>query len=134
MASLCRFRQLFNVLNNVNSKNLNLVKNLSSTSVRQLDFQNQLTDDGKIKCTLIPGDGVGPELCASVKEVIQAMGAPIHFEELFLSELNPSNSVSVETAIESIKSNKIALKGILSTPTTSAGTTGDIQSINMQLR
>ena len=136
MASLCRFRQLFNVLNSqVNSKNLNhLVKNLSTTQIRQLDYQKPIDADGKIRCTLIPGDGVGPELCASVKEVISAMGAPLEFEELFLSELNPTISVPVETAIESIKRNQLALKGILSTPSTSGGTTGELQSLNMKIR
>ena len=38
----------------------------------------------KVKCTLIPGDGVGPELCAATREVINAMNVPIEFEELFL--------------------------------------------------
>lgn len=41
-------------------------------------------NEKKIKCTLIPGDGVGPELVASVKEVFSALGVPIEFEELFL--------------------------------------------------
>jgi len=40
--------------------------------------------DAKLKCTLIPGDGVGPELMSSVKEVFSATGVPIEFEELFL--------------------------------------------------
>ena len=40
--------------------------------------------DTKIKCTLIPGDGVGPELMASVKEIFSAIGVPVEFEELFL--------------------------------------------------
>lgn len=37
-----------------------------------------------IKCTLIPGDGVGPELCQAVKEVLAAMQTPVVFEEMFL--------------------------------------------------
>lgn len=40
--------------------------------------------DSKVKCTMIPGDGVGPELMASVKEIFSAIGVPIEFEELFL--------------------------------------------------
>lgn len=103
----------------------------------------------KIKCTLIPGDGVGPELVASVKEVFSALGVPIEFEELFLryiikcaqfliihlhnySEIYPSMSVSVETVIESIQRNGIALKGILSTPFSSYA--GELQTLNMKLR
>jgi isocitrate dehydrogenase (NAD+) len=38
----------------------------------------------KLKCTLIPGDGVGPELMASTKEILSAIGTPVEFEELFL--------------------------------------------------
>lgn len=38
----------------------------------------------KVKCTLIPGDGVGPELCAATREVMSAMNVPVDFEELFL--------------------------------------------------
>ena len=134
MASLCRFKQLINVLN-TNSKSLNLLaKNVSTTSARNLDFQPQSHPDGKIRCSLIPGDGVGPELCVSVKEVINAMGAPLQFEELFLSEINPTMSVSVETAIESIKRNQIALKGILSTPASTGQDSGELQSLNMKIR
>ncbi len=33
--------------------------------------------------TMIPGDGVGPELMASVKDVFSAAGVPVEFEELF---------------------------------------------------
>ena len=40
--------------------------------------------DNKLKCTMIPGDGVGPELCASVREVFSAISVPVEFEELFL--------------------------------------------------
>ena len=134
MASLCRFRPLISVLN-ANSKSLSgLSRSLSTTPVRNLDYTLQPPPDGVIKCTLIPGDGVGPELCASVKEVVQAMGAPLQFEELFLSEINPTMSVPVETAIDSIKRNQVALKGILSTPTSANINSGELQSLNMKIR
>ncbi|KAK4336721.1 hypothetical protein RND71_043565 [Anisodus tanguticus] len=130
MASICRFKQLANLLN-VSSKNINIPLSAKSLSTQSLEFPSQV--DGKVKCTLIPGDGVGPELCASVKEVIQAMAAPVEFDELFLSEINPSNSVPFDNVIESIKKNRIALKGILSTPTSGAST-GELQSLNMKIR
>ena len=50
----------------------------------QLCNSSEKVEDKKIKCTLIPGDGVGPELVNSVKEVFSAIGVPIEFEELFL--------------------------------------------------
>ena len=40
-----------------------------------------------VTVTLIPGDGVGPELMDSCQEVLQAMGARINFEEVFFSEV-----------------------------------------------
>ncbi len=30
--------------------------------------------------TLIPGDGIGPEVCGAVTKVVEAMGAPIQWE------------------------------------------------------
>lgn len=89
--------------------------------------------DSKVRCTLIPGDGVGPELCAATIEVLTAMQVPVEFEELFISEVHPTMSVPVDQVAESINKNGIALKGILSTPYT-AGTSHDLQSLNMRLR
>ena len=40
--------------------------------------------EGRQRVTLIPGDGVGPEVMASVKDVISAAGAPVDFDELFI--------------------------------------------------
>lgn len=48
------------------------------------------------------------------------------------SEIYPSMSVPVETVIESIQRNGIALKGILSTPFSSYA--GELQTLNMKLR
>ena len=40
----------------------------------------------RVKCTMIPGDGVGPEMMDSVQDVLKAIGAPIDFEVHHLSE------------------------------------------------
>ena len=42
----------------------------------------------RIKCTMIPGDGVGPEIMDSVEEVLNSIGAPIDFEVYHLSEVH----------------------------------------------
>ena len=34
--------------------------------------------------TMIPGDGVGPELMESVKNVFSAAGVPVDFEEIYV--------------------------------------------------
>lgn len=41
--------------------------------------------EGRTLCTLIPGDGVGPEMMQSMQEVLEAAGAPVDFETYFLS-------------------------------------------------
>lgn len=88
--------------------------------------------DKRIKCTLIPGDGVGPELCYSVQEVFKAANIPIDFETFFFSEINPVLSSKLEDVTASIQKNKICLKGILATPDYSR--TGELQTLNMKLR
>lgn len=94
----------------------------------------ELNQGTKLKCTLIPGDGVGPELCLAVKNVLSAISVPIEFEEFFLSEINPSMSVPLETVVESIKANGIALKGILSSPALDNNISGDLETLNMKIR
>lgn len=69
--------------------------------------------------TLIPGDGIGPEVIFSAKKVIESAGVSIAWEiceagaETFKKGV--ITGVPVET-IESIKRNKVALKGPLETP------------------
>ena len=69
--------------------------------------------------TLIPGDGVGPEITNAVKKIIDASGAKIDWEicqagaEVFKKGLE--TGVPKET-LDSISKNKVALKGPLETP------------------
>ena len=48
----------------------------------------------RVKCTMIPGDGVGPEMMDSVQDVLKAIGAPIDFEVHHLSEAGTLQSGS----------------------------------------
>lgn len=63
----------------------------------------------RITCTLIPGDGVYPELMNSVQTVLKAIGAPIDFETILFSEVQHSSSAQVEDVIKSINRNRICL-------------------------
>lgn len=69
--------------------------------------------------TLIPGDGVGPEITTAAQRVIEAAGVDIEWElrdagaEVF--KRGDSSGVPSET-IESIQRTKVALKGPLETP------------------
>ena len=64
--------------------------------------------------------------------MFDAIGVPVDFEELYVSEVNPKISVPFDLVIESIKRNGIALKGILSTPFRSPS--GELGSLNMKIR
>ena len=44
--------------------------------------------ESTIPVTLIPGDGVGPELMDSVQSVFKSLGAPVTFETMHLSEVS----------------------------------------------
>ena len=78
-----------------------------------------ITPSGKKLVTVIPGDGIGPEVVDSAVRIIEATGAPIEWEErhagerVFLEGL-PSG-VRPDT-IESIKKTRVVLKGPLGTP------------------
>ncbi len=75
--------------------------------------------DGMTTVTLIPGDGIGPEVVESARRIVEAAGAPIEWEvseagaQVFRKGL-PSG-VPPET-IESISRTRVALKGPLETP------------------
>lgn len=68
----------------------------------------------------------------SVKDVFQAAGVPVKFEEIYLSETNPSMSANLDTAVKSFKKNGVGLKGIISTPSQLKG--GILQTLNMKIR
>ncbi|XP_034952242.1 isocitrate dehydrogenase [NAD] subunit beta, mitochondrial [Chelonus insularis] len=104
-----------------------------SISTSRVHHQETLIEqEGKAKCTLIPGDGVGPELVVSVQQVFEAANVPVEFEPYFLSEVNPTLSAPLEQVSNSIARNRVCLKGILATPDHSH--TGELQTLNMKLR
>lgn len=75
------------------------------------NFNKQFIEqEGKTKCTLIPGDGVGPELVVSVQQVFKAANVPVEFEPYFLSEVNPTLSAPLEQVSNSIARNRVCLK------------------------
>jgi len=88
--------------------------------------------EGRTKCTLVPGDGVGPELVYSVQEVFKAAGVPVDWDMFFLSEVNRPLSAPLDDVANSIQRNGICLKGILATPDYSH--TGELETLNMKLR
>jgi len=68
--------------------------------------------------TLIPGDGIGPEIVAATVRVIEATGVDIEWETHILGAQAQEkfDTTLPEETIESIKRNKVALKGPQMTP------------------
>ncbi|MFA6542417.1 MAG: isocitrate/isopropylmalate family dehydrogenase [Bacteroidota bacterium] len=83
------------------------------------------------KITLIPGDGIGPDITESAVRVIEATGVDIKWEEAYagLAGIEKYKDPIPEATIESIRKNKLALKGPL---TTQLGK--GFRSINVALR
>ncbi|HEX7714476.1 MAG TPA: isocitrate/isopropylmalate family dehydrogenase, partial [Bacillota bacterium] len=81
--------------------------------------------------TLIPGDGTGPELTAAARRVIEATGVKIDWEihDAGIDVLDKYGTPLPEHVLESIRRNKVALKGPITTP---IGT--GFRSVNVALR
>ena len=81
--------------------------------------------------TLIPGDGTGPEVTDSVKEVFEALGVDIEWEVAEAGEtvMEEEGTPLPDSVLESIRRNKVGLKGPLTTPV-GAG----FRSVNVALR
>lgn len=70
------------------------------------------------KITLIRGDGIGPEVTASARDIVMASGAGVQFEEVAagLAEGERSGTPLSAAVFESIARNKVLLKGPTQTP------------------
>ena len=81
--------------------------------------------------TLIPGDGVGPEITEVARKCIEATGVKINWEIFEAGEeaQKKYGSLLPEPLIQSIKKNKVALKGPITTPIGSG-----FRSVNVELR
>ncbi|MCJ1370413.1 NAD-dependent isocitrate dehydrogenase [Loxospora ochrophaea] len=78
---------------------------------------NQDLNNGKYTVTLIEGDGIGPEISQSVKDIFAAAKAPIDWESVDVTpQLKDGKTVIPDKAIDSVKKNYVALKGPLATP------------------
>ncbi|KAL1405330.1 NAD-dependent isocitrate dehydrogenase [Vanrija albida] len=80
-------------------------------------FAGKKDASGNYTVTLIPGDGIGPEIAESVKSIFTAAKAPIQWEEVDVTPiLKDGKTVIPDDAIASVKKNTVALKGPLATP------------------
>ena len=84
---------------------------------------------GRHTVTMLPGDGIGPEMMGYVKEVFRYAGAPVNFETV---NLDPSTDDyrDLENAISSVKRNGCAIKGNIESKLSRP----DIKSRNVEMR
>ncbi len=85
----------------------------------------------KIKVTLIPGDGIGPEVSLAAQRCIEASGVAIDWEiaEAGAEIMEKKGTPLPDEVIESVRRNKIAIKGPVTTPVGSG-----FRSVNVALR
>lgn len=85
----------------------------------------------KIQATLIPGDGIGPEITEAVTAILDHMGKPFEWDvqQAGMAAFDAVGTPLPDATLDSIKRTKLALKGPLTTPVG-----GGFKSINLQLR
>ena len=85
----------------------------------------------RIEATLIPGDGIGPEIVEAVVAVLDAMGAPFAWDvrQGGLEAIKDGGDPLPAATLDSIRRTKLALKGPLTTPVG-----GGFRSVNVRLR
>ncbi|KAF3176530.1 NAD-dependent isocitrate dehydrogenase [Orbilia oligospora] len=80
-------------------------------------FEGQKQGNGKYLVSLIEGDGIGPEISQSVKDIYSAANVPIDWEPIDVTPVLVDGKTAIpQPAIDSIKRNLVALKGPLATP------------------
>ena len=81
--------------------------------------------------TLIPGDGIGPEVTQAAVEVVRATGVAIEWDVVDAGEkaIAATGSPLPDRVLDSVRRNRIALKGPITTPIG-----GGFRSVNVALR
>src|ERR1700730_3350472 len=83
------------------------------------------------KVTLIPGEGIGPEVASAVQRILAATGVKIDWEELEgrTDKSTEKGQLVRQPAVESVRRNHVALKGPMAT-----AIAGGAPSVNVALR
>ena len=81
--------------------------------------------------TLIPGDGIGPEISEATKRVLEATGVKFNWEVVHAGmDVIPQYGTPLpDHVLDSIRKNKVAIKGPITTPVGSG-----FRSVNVALR
>src|SRR4051794_36664586 len=72
----------------------------------------------KLPATLIPGDGIGPEIVRSAVDILEALGSPFEWDiqQGGLAAIEESRDPLPQATLDSIRRTRLALKGPLTTP------------------
>ena len=91
----------------------------------------QLAAEKVIPATLIPGDGIGPEIVEATVMVLDALGAPFEWEvhTAGMAGVEAFGDPLPQTTLDSVRRTRLALKGPLITPVG-----GGYRSSNVRLR
>ncbi len=83
------------------------------------------------RVTLVPGDGIGPEVVEAARRVIEATGVAIEWDrqDMGAGAFSRTGLPLPPSTIEAIRADRVALKGPVETPVTSG-----LRSVNMTLR
>src|SRR5712671_6057697 len=83
------------------------------------------------RVTLIPGEGIGPEVAAATRRILEATGVQIDWEEIAgRSDSSSDQEKTVnQAAVESVRRNRVALKSPMAT-----AIAGGAPSVNVALR
>lgn len=123
------FRQFAQAYRSTHS--LNQCRNFTISLSRHNDTNTTVSPDAPRAVTLIPGDGIGPEISKSVQRIFEAADVPITWEPVDVTPVkSPDGKFRIPSrAIESVTKNRIGLKGPLATPVGKGH-----QSLNLALR
>ncbi|KXJ09550.1 Isocitrate dehydrogenase [NAD] subunit 1, mitochondrial [Exaiptasia diaphana] len=105
---------------------------LLSTTLLEDSDDSLVQFGGRHTVTVIPGDGVGPELVNCVKQIFKVTGVPVDWEEVHVSDLTYGSRYTLEDVKESLKRTGVGLKGALTTP--SALSAQDDLSLNQRMK
>src|SRR3989454_4715336 len=84
-----------------------------------------------IRVTLVPGDGIGPEVIGAARRAIDATGVPIEWDprEIGAGAFVRTGDPLPSATLDSVRANRVALKGPVETPPASG-----VRSLNLALR
>lgn len=119
-------RSSYNQLQRIISRQFSTNLNPSATALGlanppRISARSSTKYGGIYTVTLIPGDGIGKEITNSVKEIFEHTNAPIEFEEFNISGETSQDEAIFKRSMESLRRNRVGLKGVLYTPSDDKG-------------